>query len=79
MLELVKIFAKSHAALRAHLLGARSPHVIVPRSLGRKDYAHEAHTFGTTPRDGPFPEFLNFVPGADGEYGVFPFFVGHVE
>ena len=27
-------------------LGAKSPHVIFPRILARKDYAHEAHTCG---------------------------------
>ena len=36
------------------LLGARSPHVIFPRTLARKDYTPEAHTFGPILRDGPF-------------------------
>ena len=27
-------------------LGAKSPHVIFPRILASKDYAHEVHTLG---------------------------------
>ena len=41
------------------LLGARSPRAIFPPSLARKDYAHEAHTFGwSLAMDLLFPKIL---------------------
>ena len=45
----------------------------ISRILARKDYAHEAYTFGITPSDGPFfSGFFNLVPGALREFdGVF--------
>ena len=56
------------------LLGARSPHVIFPGILARKDYAHEVHTLGLFLAMDPFfPDFFFFLmPGALGEVdGVF--------
>ena len=46
ILELV-IFSPNPMPLYKRIfLGARSPHVIFPRNLARKDYAHEVHIFG---------------------------------
>ena len=40
------------------LLGAKSPHVIFPRILARKDYAREVYTLGKfLAMDPSFPEF----------------------
>ena len=39
-------FAKFHATLRAHLSWWKVSSCDLPRILARKDYAHEAHTFG---------------------------------
>ena len=45
--ELIDVFSPSPMPLCERIfLGARSPHVIFPRILAGKDYAHEAHTFG---------------------------------
>ena len=59
ILELVNIFAKSHAAFCGRIvLGSRSPHVLYPRILACKDYAHEVHTFGQHLTMDPFfPDF----------------------
>ena len=56
-LELVNKFSQSSMLLRGRIvLGARIPHVIFPRILARKDYAHEAHThtFGQSLAMDPF-------------------------
>ena len=54
ILELVHLFRQ----MPRILLGSRSPHVIFPRILARKDFAHEAHTFGQHLAMDPFiPEF----------------------
>ena len=46
IVELANNFAKSHAALRAYRSWIKVSHVIFPRISARKDYGHEAHTFG---------------------------------
>ena len=47
ILDLVNVFRQVPRCFAgASFLGARSPHVIFPRILARKDHAHEAHTFG---------------------------------
>ena len=64
------------------VLGAKSPYVIFPRTSARKDYAHEAHTFGgNLAMDHFFPEF---VVGAKCLWIIwprvlFPTFQVHVE
>ena len=45
------------------------PHVLFPRILARKDYAHEAQTFGQClATDLFFPDFFYVVQGALGEF-----------
>ena len=46
ILELVNMFAKSHAALRAHLSWCKVSSRDLSPSLGAKDCAREVNTFG---------------------------------